>query len=186
MRSLLPAAILGSALLLGCTASPRAPSANPPASPYPSPPLSGQAPAPTSEPATLPPSPPPPESARRSPPRQLADGAQLPAVKGLLTAADAALARGDVELAAASLERAQRLAPQSATVYQKLAGVRLRQKRPAEAEQLARKALGYAGGAAQQAALWQVIASARQMRGMQAEAQEARSRAAALQAGATP
>lgn len=117
------------------------------------------------------------------PPRQLADGAQLPAVRGLVAAADAALAKGDVELAAVNLERAQRLAPQSAVVYQRLASVRLRQKRPAEAEQMARKALGYAGTATQQAALWQLIATARQMQGQAAQAQEARARAAALQSG---
>lgn len=186
MRSLMPAAVLGAALLAGCTTSPRAPSAYPPASPYPAPPASGEAPAPASEGTVVPPPSPTPEAARRSPPRQLADGAQLPAVKGLLATADAALAKGKVDLAAVNLERAQRLAPQSAIVYQKLATVRLRQSRPAEAEQLARKALGYASGAAQQAALWQIIASARQMRGMQPEAREARSRAAALQAGAEP
>jgi tetratricopeptide (TPR) repeat protein len=129
---------------------------------------------------------PAPEAPRKSlPPRVLADGSQLPAVRGLLSAADAALAKGDVELAAVNLERAQRLAPQSAQVYQRLAGVRLRQKRPAEAEQLARKALGYASGPAQQAGLWLVIANARQMRGMQVEAQEARARAAALQQAVT-
>lgn len=192
MRSLMPVAVLGSALLVGCSSSRYAPSAYPPPLPYPLPPASSQAPVPASEPAVLP-SPAPalePEAVRRAPPppapRQLADGAQLPAVKGLLATADAALAKGDVDLAAANLERAQRLAPQSAVVYQKLASVRLRQKRPAEAEQLARKALGYAGSAERQAALWQVIANARQMRGLQAEAQEARARAAALQAGAAP
>lgn len=121
---------------------------------------------------------------RPQPARQLADGAQLPAVKGLVTAADGALARGDVELAAVNLERAQRLAPQSAVVYQRLASVRLRQKRPAEAEQLARKALAYASSPAQQAALWQLIATARQSQGQHAQAQEARAKAAALQAGA--
>lgn len=121
---------------------------------------------------------------RPQPARQLADGAQLPAVKGLVAAADGALARGDVELAAVNLERAQRLAPQSALVYQRLASVRLRQKRPAEAEQLARKALGYAVSQAQQAALWQLIATARQSQGQHAQAQEARARAAALQSGA--
>jgi tetratricopeptide (TPR) repeat protein len=114
----------------------------------------------------------------------LADGSQLPAVKGLLAAANSALARGDVELASVNLERAQRLAPQSATVYQKLAGTRLRQKRPAEAEQLARKALAYAGTPAQQAALWQLIANARQMQGQHAQAREAQARATALQTGA--
>lgn len=116
------------------------------------------------------------------PPRQLADGSQVPAVRGLVAAADKALARGDVDLAAVNLERAQRLAPQSAQVYQKLAAVRLRQKRPAEAEQMARKALAYAGGTPQQVALWQLIARAREAQGQHARAQEARARAEALQA----
>lgn len=127
-----------------------------------------------------------PELSRRpqvQPQRQLADGSQLPAVKGLVAAADGALSRGEVELAAVNLERAQRLAPQSAMVYQKLASTRLRQKRPAEAEQLARKALAFAGSPAQQATLWQLIASARQMQGQHVLAREAQARAAALQAG---
>lgn len=152
------------------------------------PPVSGPA-APASPPVVTPPAgvavPPATETPHRpQPPRQLADGAQLPAVRGLVAAADGALARGDVELAAVNLERAQRLAPQSALVYQRLASVRLRQKRPAEAEQMARKALAYATNPAQQAALWQLIATARQMQGLHAQAQDARARAAALQSGA--
>lgn len=119
------------------------------------------------------------------PPRQLADGSQLPAVRGLLASADRALGAGDVDLASVNLERAQRLAPQSAAVYQRLARVRLKQSRPAEAEQLARKALAYASGPAQQAELWRLIASARRQRGQQAAAQEAEARAATLEAGAT-
>lgn len=115
------------------------------------------------------------------PPRQLADGVQLPAVQGLLAAADRALRRADLELAAVNLERAQRLAPQSAAIYQRLAAVRLRQKRPAEAEQLARKALAYAASSAQQALLWRQIAAARQQQGQIQSAQAARERAAALE-----
>lgn len=117
------------------------------------------------------------------PVRKLADGSQLPAVKGLLGAADQALLRGDVELASASLERAQRLAPQSALVYQRLAKVRLKQKRPAEAEQLARKALAFAASPSQQAELWRLIASARQQQGKPSGATEANARAAALESG---
>lgn len=140
------------------------------------PPAPDSAAAPGVGPAPLPPGAPP------QPARQLADGAQLPAVTGLLGAADRALARGDVELAAANLERAQRLAPQSALVYQRLAKVKLEQKRPAEAEQLARKALAFAVSPTQQAALWRLIASARQQQGRQAAAGEAAARAAALEA----
>lgn len=173
-------------LLAGCSASPRVPVAD---RPLPPPPVPVTAPQVGSATAPVPDSyagvPAPDVSRKPAAPRVLADGAQLPAVRGLMSAADAALAKGDVELAAVNLERAQRLAPQSAAVYQRLARVRLRQKRPAEAEQLARKALGYASGPAQQASLWLVIASARQMRGMQAEAQEARARATALQQAVT-
>lgn len=127
-----------------------------------------------------------PETRRPQPARQLADGSQVPAVRGLVAAADGALARGEVELAAVNLERAQRLAPQSAQVYQKLATVRLRQKRPAEAEQLARKALAYASSPTQQAALWQLIARSRESQGQHALAREARDRAAALLQATSP
>lgn len=143
-------------------------------------------PAPSRESVPEAPAPAVPEPRRAPPPRQLADGSQVPAVRGLVAAADGALAKGDVELAAVNLERAQRLAPQSALVYQKLATVRLRQQRPAEAEQLARKALAYAGSSAQQAALWQLIARARLARGQQEAAREAQERAAALQQAGGP
>jgi tetratricopeptide (TPR) repeat protein len=115
-------------------------------------------------PGAAPASPPAPGLSYRpnQPARQLADGSQVPAVQGLLAASDRALRSGDLELAAVNLERAQRLAPQSAAVYQRLADVRLRQKRPAEAEQLARKALAYTAQMSQQAALWRQIAAARQ------------------------
>ncbi|MDI1301220.1 MAG: hypothetical protein PSX71_04895 [bacterium] len=115
------------------------------------------------------------------PGRQRVDGAQVPAVQGLLAASDRALRSKDLDLAAVNLERAQRLAPQSALVYQRLADVRLRQKRPAEAEQLARKALAYAGSTAQQALLWRQIAQARQQLGQTQSAQEALAHATVLE-----
>lgn len=118
----------------------------------------------------------------------LADGAQVPAVQGLLAAADRAMKRADYEAAAASLERAQRLAPQSAAVYQRFTEVRLRQHRPAEAEQMARKALAYTTNTAQQAALWRQMALARQQLGQAQLAQDALARAQALDGatGVTP
>lgn len=179
MRQLLPAVIAASALLAACSQPLRTLPAPLPGATAMTPGAGPTAPAPATQapPGTEPPR-------RPQPARQLADGAQLPAVKGLISAADGALVRGDVELAAVNLERAQRLAPQSTVVYQRLAAVRLRQKRPAEAEQLARKALAYSSSPAQQAALWQLIATARQTQGQHAQAQEARAKAAALQAGA--
>lgn len=178
MRLSVPFLLLVVLGLGGCTTTPRSVSVPPPVG---SPPPTVITPEPV-EPATS--APVPAETVRRPQPvRQLADGSQLPAVRGLVAAADNAMAKGDIELAAVNLERAQRLAPQSAQVYQKLATARLRQKRPAEAEQLARKALAYAASVSQQAALWQLIANARDMQGQHDKAREARDRAAALQSG---
>jgi tetratricopeptide (TPR) repeat protein len=101
-----------------------------------------------------------------------------------LADADRAQQRGDLEVATANLERAQRLAPQSALVYQRLAELRLQQKRPAEAEQMARKALAYATTNTQQATLWRQIAEARRQQGNLSSAQEALSRAGELDAAA--
>lgn len=171
--------LLSTALLSACSQAPSAPM--PPAA-------KPAVPVPASLPTTLPgaaavAAPVAPGLSYRppQPPRQLADGAHVPAVQGLLAASDRALGQRNLDLAAVNLERAQRLAPQSAAVYQRLAEVRLRQRRPAEAEQLARKALAYSASFAQQALLWRQIAAARQQLGQTQSAQEAMARAAALE-----
>ncbi|HMU88077.1 MAG TPA: hypothetical protein PKC11_10705 [Agitococcus sp.] len=115
------------------------------------------------------------------PNRKLADGRDMPAVQGLLSTASEHLRAGKLEEAATSLERAQRLAPQSATVYQRLAEVRLQQGRTIEAEQLARKGLSYAQGNAQQAALWHLVAQAAERQGKQDAANQARNKAMQLE-----
>lgn len=187
--------VLGGVFLAACSHSPpvsrevpgKAPGASsssvpvtPPAGTAPS-----ASPATPSSPATPPRTPGvlSPQAAHRpvQPGRLLADGSQVPAVQSLLSAADRALAKGELDTAAVSLERAQRLAPQSAVVYQRLADIRLRQERPAEAEQLARKALGYTNYPTQQAAIWRQIAAARQQQGKGAAAQEALERASLLE-----
>lgn len=119
------------------------------------------------------------------PERQLADGSQIPAVRSLLDSAEQALTKGDMESAQNNLERAQRLAPQSAEVYQKLAEVRLRQSKPAEAEQLARKALGLTTSPSRQAVLWRMIAKAGLQQGKVESAQEALKRAGQLEGGSS-
>lgn len=116
------------------------------------------------------------------PQRKLADGRDMPAVQSLLASASASLSQGRPEDAATSLERAQRLAPQSATVYQKLAEVRLQQGRNVEAEQLARKGLAYAQSNIQQAALWRVIAIAADKQGRPDAASHAREKVMQLEA----
>jgi tetratricopeptide (TPR) repeat protein len=113
--------------------------------------------------------------------KKLADGRDMPAVQGLLATANDHLRAGKLEEAASSLERAQRLAPQSATVYQRLAEVRLQQGRTIEAEQLARKGLSYAQGNAQQAALWYLVAEAAERQGKQDAAIQAKNKAMQLE-----
>ena len=115
------------------------------------------------------------------PNRKLADGRDMPAVQGLLSTASEHLRAGKLEEAATSLERAQRLAPQSATVYQRLSEVRLQQGRTIEAEQLARKGLSYAQGNAQQAALWHLVAQAAERQGKQDAANQAKNKAMQLE-----
>ena len=115
------------------------------------------------------------------PVRKLADGRDMPAVQGLLASAEMRLQQGDLEEAANSLERAQRLAPQSSAVYLKLSETRLRQNRVLEAEQLARKVLAFAQGAAQQAALWRLVAMAAERQGKAETAAQARQKAEQLE-----
>ena len=114
--------------------------------------------------------------------RQLADGRDMPAVRNLLASAQNSLQQGRPEDAASSLERAQRLAPQSAAVYQKLAEVRLQQNRAVEAEQLARKGVAYAHNNSQQAALWRLVAIAADRQGKKETADKAREKVYFLEA----
>jgi len=93
---------------------------------------------------------------------------------------DARTQQGDGNLsgAAASLERAQRIAPREPQVLYRLAEVRLAQGDAEQAEQVAQRALSYAGGRPPlQAALWDLIARAREQRGDRNGAAQARARA---------
>ena len=112
---------------------------------------------PASEPAPLPPPKvgvPQPEPA---PPR-----AQPPAVIALLNTAEQQANAGDLEAAAASLERAIRIDPRNPVLWYHLATVRLSQGDAQAAEQLATKSTSLApGDTAQQSRNWQLIAQAR-------------------------
>lgn len=99
-------------------------------------------------------------------------------VLALLTSAQQMERSGNLAGASASLERAQRIAPREPQVLYRLAEVRLAQGDPAQAEQLARRGLSYAGGRpALQASLWELIAQARERQGDAAGAAQARQRA---------
>jgi tetratricopeptide (TPR) repeat protein len=99
-------------------------------------------------------------------------------VLALLTTAQQQQGGGDLNSAAASLERAQRIAPREPQVLYRLAEVRLAQGDAAQAEQFARRALTYANGRpAMQASLWDLIARSRERQGDQSGAALARERA---------
>ena len=99
-------------------------------------------------------------------------------VLALLTTAQQQQGGGDLNGAASSLERAQRIAPREPQVLYRLAEVRLAQGDAAQAEQFARRGLSYANGRpALQASLWNLIAQARERQGDAAGAAAAREQA---------
>lgn len=99
-------------------------------------------------------------------------------VLALLTTAQQQQGGGDLNGAASSLERAQRIAPREPQVLYRLAEVRLAQGDAAQAEQFARRGLSYANGRpALQASLWDLIAQAREGQGDAAGAAQAREQA---------
>lgn len=96
------------------------------------------------------------------------------AVRGLTAEARADLSAGRYASAASGLERALRIEPRNPRLWQELAALRLAQGDAAQAENLATRALSYAGGDRQlRAANWRLIAAARSARGDQAGAAEA-------------
>lgn len=99
-------------------------------------------------------------------------------VLALLTTAQQQQGGGDLNGAASSLERAQRIAPREPQVLYRLAEVRLAQGDAPQAEQFARRGLSYATARpALQASLWELIAQAREKQGDAAGAALARQNA---------
>jgi len=99
-------------------------------------------------------------------------------VLALLSSASEQQGQGNLSGAAASLERAQRIAPREPQVLYRLAEVRLEQGDAEQAEQIAQRALSYAGDRPPlQAALWDVIARSREQRGDLTGAAAARAKA---------
>ena len=92
--------------------------------------------------------------------------ADSPAVLALLQEADASSASGRLDNAAATLERAIRIQPRNALLWQKLAEVRLQQHQPGLAEDLAKKSNIYAkDNKALLSKNWSIIATARREKG---------------------
>ena len=98
------------------------------------------------------------------------------AVAALLTTAQQQKEAGNLNEAAASAERAQRIAPSEPRVLYTLSVIRLQQGDTEVAEQLARRALSYTSDsqAELRSNLWEVVAQARDKQGDQAGADQAR------------
>ena len=106
---------------------------------------------------------------------------QPPAVVALLQQAEQQANAGDLESAAASLERAIRIDPRNPVIWFHLATVRLSQGEPSQAEQLATKSNSLApGNYIQQSRNWLLIAQARRQLNNSAGAAAAEQRAREL------
>lgn len=126
---------------------------------------------------TAPPATPRSEEAAPAPPRS-GPAERRGATVALLADADALEHSGELDRAAAVLERALRIAPDDPLLWHRLASVRLRQGRVDQAEQLARKSnLLASSDPALQARNWQLIADARRSRGDEAGARIAEEKA---------
>jgi len=101
-----------------------------------------------------------------------------PAVGALVSAANQNSKAGDLDSAAASIERAIRIEPRNATLFYKLALLRLKQAKPRLAEDLAKKsALLASTDNTLKKHCWLLIAHAREMQKDFAGANEAREKA---------
>lgn len=120
-----------------------------------------------------------------SPPEELtpfepinATVALSPAVGALVSAANQDSQGGDLESAAASIERAIRIEPRNATLFYKLALIRLKQAKPRLAEDLAKKsALLASTDSLLKKHCWLLIAHAREIQQDFVGAKEARTKA---------
>ena len=165
----IPSAVLVGVLIQGCSTTP-----------------SQQSPTPVIEqgqPLSVPPSsvtyPAPGYASTNSPVNAVAVSTQPAAVGALLQQAEQQANVGDLESAAASLERAIRIDPRNPVLWFHLATVRLSQGEPSQAEQLAAKSNSLApGNHAQQSRNWLLIAQARRQlnNGAGAAAAERRAR----------
>lgn len=103
---------------------------------------------------------------------------QNPAVARLVASAQADMAASRLGSAEATLERALRIAPRDARLWQQLARIRMQQGQYGQAESLAARANTWAGGDnALRAENWKLIAQARDARGDAAGARAAQQNA---------
>jgi len=125
-----------------------------------------QPPAPAPVPAPTPAAPPAPEVAMAPPPSGLAPAGMPPAVDALAGRAEQQRQTGDYGGAAATLERALRIQPQEAYLWNRLARVRLEQGLGSQAGNLAARSNALAGDQTKlKQNNWEVIATVRRQSG---------------------
>jgi len=100
-----------------------------------------------------------------------------PAVVALMNRARLQADTGEMDQAAASLERALRIEPQNASLWLELAQIKLHQGNPSQAEQMALRAVRFAADDRTEREAWGIVALARQSQGDAAGAAEARRKA---------
>lgn len=148
-----------------CTVAPLAPTPRRPVTPAPV----KRVPPPVAKSYPLPETPPPPKARPYSPPPpppQPATESTPPAVVALIRQAEIERRQGNLEQAAAQIERALRIQPQNAELWHALAKIRLEQHQPRLAEELAKKSLSLARGDREISRRnWQLIAEARRING---------------------
>lgn len=103
---------------------------------------------------------------------------QSPAVGSLLMAANENSQSGNLDTAVANIERAIRIEPRNATLYYKLATLRLKQEKPRLAEDLARKAALLAVNDTHlKKHSWLLVAKTRELQGNSDGAEQAKTEA---------
>ena len=171
MTRLLPYYLLPALLIAGCAAPPR-PDPAPVQTPRPAEPTPGVRvqPLPESEPFRAQPAPPP--------------APDHPAALALADRAQGYRLAGQLERAAATLERALRIEPRSARLWLQLAQVHYLDNAFGQSESLARRAVDLAGSDRDlKAQSWRLVAAARSARGDRDGADAAAARATLLERG---
>ena len=169
--------VIAMAVLAGCAVP--APYAPPPPPPAPVPvqlpveivpPVEAPPPAPVVQPAPETPAPPPGRARTLN-----------PAARSLVAQAQTQVAAGNHAVAAANLERALRIEPDSSQLWIEMGKVRQAEGNFAQAENMARKALSLAtGDPRSQSAAWRLIAESYRSRKRAQEARDADVRAETL------
>ena len=122
---------------------------------------------------------PPPSDSPSPPPAETSTLTDTPAVSSLAVRADRAAQAGEYGHAAEYIERALRIEPRNAVLWQRLARIRLSQGNHAQAVQMASKSNTLAGrDEALRRANWLIIAEAHERAGNAAGASAARDQAA--------